>query len=142
MKWIARLCRWMLAVVFLMAAIPKIADPHGFALVVFRYQMLPYSLINIFALFLPWVELLAALSLLIAPRLRDAALFLIGGMLIVFTIAIGFNLYRGVDMACGCFSVNPEAAHMGWLNFARNILLLAATALAFWPEWRKTTTPS
>ena len=131
-KWIALLCRWALAAVFIAAALPKILSPHDFALVVFRYQMLPYPLVNLFALWLPWIELFAAIALLIAPRLRDAALFLIGGMLVVFTVAIGFNLYRGVDMACGCFSVNPTAHHMGALNLARNIGLLLLTAVATW----------
>ena len=123
---IALVLRWALAAVFFAAALAKIASPHDFAVAVFRYQMLPYALVNVVALFLPWMELLCAVALVAAPRFRDAALTMILGMLLVFTAAIAFNLYRGIDTACGCFTVKPGARHMGWWNLGRNALLLLA----------------
>ncbi len=136
-KWTPLLCRWGLAIVFLAAAIPKIRDPHDFALAVFRYQMLPYELVNLVALFLPWLEALTAIALLAAPRWRDAASAILLGMLAVFTVAIVAALVRGIDIACGCFSVNPDAEKAGWLNVARNIALMVMALVAWLDAARK-----
>jgi hypothetical protein len=104
--------------------------PADFAVAVFRYQMLPYAWVNAAALFLPWLELLCAVALIAAPRFRDAALTMILGLLLVFTAAIAINLYRGIDTACGCFTVKPGARHMGWWNLGRNAVLILAGLLA------------
>lgn len=127
---IERAARWTLAAVFFAAAVPKILSPHDFAVAVFRYQMLPYPLVNLAALFLPWLELVCAAALVAAPRWREAARLILLGLLVVFTAAIAFNLYRGIDIACGCFTVKPGARHMGWWNLGRNALLIAAAVFA------------
>ena len=129
MIWLVWLCRLALAAVFIIAGVPKILEPHEFAVAVFRYQMAPYAVINLVALILPWLELLAGLALLGVPRLRNAANLIITGLLLFFTVAISINLYRGIDIACGCFTVNAEAGHMGWWNILRNVSLLAACAI-------------
>ncbi len=136
MKILPLLARLILAAVFIGAAIPKILDPPGFALAVFRYQILPDSLINLAALFLPWLELVAALALLGVRRLRDSATLIIAGLLAIFTLAIALNLYRGIDVACGCFTVKAGARHMGALNLLRNLGLLVLCALPYIP-WKK-----
>lgn len=123
MRFLVIACRLIVAAVFLAAAVPKILAPHEFALAVFRYQMLPDSLINLMGIYLPWVELAAAIALLV-PKWSDAAAFILLGLLAVFTVAISVNLVRGVDMACGCFSVDPDAERMTWLNVARNVVLM------------------
>ena len=128
-RGITWLCRIILAAVFLAACLPKIAHPHEFALAVYRYQMLPYSLVNLMAILLPWLELIAAIALLV-PRLSDGASVIIGTLLLVFTTAIAINLFRGINMACGCFSVDSDAETIGWWNVARNLALLGVTWLA------------
>jgi uncharacterized membrane protein YphA (DoxX/SURF4 family) len=135
-KWIVWLCRLVLAAVFIGASLPKILQPHEFAVAVFRYQMAPYELVNLVALILPWIELTSGIALLCIPKLRDAANLLITGMLLFFTVAISINLYRGIDIACGCFTVNAEAEHMGWWNIVRNVSLLVACAILWRDSWR------
>ncbi len=119
----------ILALVFLAAAVPKIADPAAFALAIYRYQLAPSAAINALAILFPWTELVAAIALLIGPRLRRGALLVLLILLAVFTAAISINLYRGVDIACGCFSVKASDGHLGALNLARNAALFA---LATW----------
>lgn len=128
--WAARA---IIAAVFLFACLPKIAQPHAFAESVYRYQLLPSSAINAAAVFLPWLELTAAVALLALPRLRRGAVLLLALLLVVFTVAISINLHRGVDIACGCFTVGEGKGHIGWWNLARNIGLLALLVLA-WPR--------
>jgi hypothetical protein len=126
--WVSRL---IVAAVFIIAAAPKILHPHEFAIAVFRYQLAPYWSVNLAAVFFPWIELVTGVALLCAPRLRDAAAVIIFGMLAVFTTAIGIALYRGIDISCGCFSVNPHAGAIGILNILRNLVLMALTVVAF-----------
>jgi hypothetical protein len=132
LRWVVLAATVAVAAVFVRAGLPKIADPAGFALAVYRYQMLPDSWVNLTALYLPWLEVVAAVVLLLIPRLRGAAALLILGLLLLFTTLIAVNLYRGIDVACGCFSVDPEVGHFGWLLIVRNAALMAATALALW----------
>lgn len=120
--------RWGLAAVFLYAALPKIVYPADFAKAVYYYHLLPDGLINLTALFLPWLELLCACALLVAPRWRRAAYLLAAGMLAVFTIGIFINVLRGVDINCGCFSVHDTGGEkIGWRKIAENLVLLAAS---------------
>jgi hypothetical protein len=120
----------VVAAVFLAAGIPKILHPEGFALAIFRYQLVPHGAINLMAVYLPWLEVIAALALLLVPRLRAAAGVVILALLLVFTAAMGINIYRGIDISCGCFSVNPDVSRLSWLNLARNGVLMVLTVFA------------
>lgn len=123
----------LLAIVFTAAAIPKLSDPAGFALAIHRYHLAPDGLINLMAIYLPWLEVIAALALL-WPRTRAAGAWLITLMLILFTVALTSALARGLDVACGCFTTNPEAAHAGVVNVVRNLGLLLAALWLVWPH--------
>lgn len=118
-------CRLLLAAVYLAAAWPKIADPAGFARSIFNYQLLPDALINPLALFLPWLELFAALALLAVTPLRRGALQLIAAMTVVFIGAIASAMARGIDIDCGCFSTTGEGMRTGWLHLVLDFALLA-----------------
>ena len=41
--------------------------------------------------------------------------------LVVFTLAILSALLRGLDITCGCFTQDPEAATIGWFKIAENL---------------------
>lgn len=130
MKRVALLCRLLLAAVFLVAAVPKILAPHEFALAVFRYQLVPYPLVNLMGIYLPWLEFVAGLAIL-TPRFREAAAAILLGLLAIFTTAITINLVRGIDVSCGCFTVDPDAGPLNWWEVVRDVALMAA-ALAAW----------
>ena len=49
--------RILLGLIFLAAALPKIADPPGFAKAIWAYGLFPPWSINPLALLLPWLEL-------------------------------------------------------------------------------------
>lgn len=122
-------CRVLLGVVFLIACVHKILFPAAFALAIYRYQILPDAMVNLSAITLPWIELVVAVAIMFSPRFKDAAAVLIMGLLGVFTVAIVFNLLRGLDVACGCFSTTEDVA--GWDNVVRNLgyMFLAAVVL-------------
>ena len=116
--------RLILGTVFIWAGIPKIADPQAFAEIIGNYQILPSNLANPVAIVLPWVEVLCGVSLVTNRLIRGSALIFVGLMLI-FLLATAFNMARGLDVNCGCFSVAAnEASGSQVVNLLRNVLLL------------------
>jgi uncharacterized membrane protein YphA (DoxX/SURF4 family) len=102
--WLTIRVQLALGAIFVIAAIPKIADPPSFAHMIYNYRLVPASLINLSALVMPWVELLAGLALILGVW-RAAARNLVGILLAIFIIAISINLARGNAIDCGCFNV-------------------------------------
>ncbi len=99
--------RIILGVIFIWAAVGKIGQAGLFADVVDSYWILPYYLVNITAIVLPWIELFCGVFLIIGFRTRGSAL-LAALMLAVFLVALGINVARGVDMDCGCFGLGGD----------------------------------
>jgi hypothetical protein len=126
LEWVACLA---LAGVLIAAALPKISNPDQFALAVYQYQLLPAMLVNLVAVYLPWLEISCAAALVALPAARRGALLIVAGMLVVFTMAIAWVVIRGQAIPCGCFGGDDSAA-AGWWSLARNCGLLALTALA------------
>jgi uncharacterized membrane protein YphA (DoxX/SURF4 family) len=123
------IARLFLVALFLYAGLPKLLTPQDFALVVFRFHLVPDAAINVIALLLPWLEIFGAIALLL-PSWRAAGAALLSFMLLVATTAIIINLVRGLDIDCGCFTLKPGASPIGlWLIF-RNLALLALTLWA------------
>lgn len=102
--WLTVRTQIALGIFFVVAALPKIADPPGFAHMIYNYRLVPGSLVNSMALAMPWLELLLGLALITGIWQRTAA-SLVAALLVVFTVAIGLNLLRGNPIDCGCFDV-------------------------------------
>jgi putative oxidoreductase len=92
----------ILGMIFMMAAIPKIMDPAGFALDISHYDTFPKSTINIIAIILPWIEGLVALSLILSV-LDGGGVILINMLMVSFLVLLGQAWVRGLDIDCGCF---------------------------------------
>ncbi len=105
-RWISILFQIALGVIFLAACYHKIVDPPTFAKQVYEYRITPGGLINLIAIYLPWIELVAGVCLVVGVWTRGAT-GLVGVMLLVFTAALSFNLWRGHPVDCACFSVGP-----------------------------------
>lgn len=124
LTWIARVA---LGAIFIAASWHKLRMPAEFALDIFHYQLAPASLINAAALVLPWIEILTGIALIVAPRLRLGAAIVILGLLVVFTSAIAIDLYRGIDVTCGCFSSGGKGQRIGTTKVFENLgMILAA----------------
>ena len=104
--------RCFLGVVFIVAAIEKIAIPETFAISVEAYKLLPTQLINVFALIIPWMELVCGLFL-VAGVFARASAALLSALLTVFIIALISALLRELKIDCGCFGT-AHATPVGW----------------------------
>lgn len=102
----ARLVRWLLATVLLLASVSKLANPQEFytSLVAYRFP-LTLSMLRLVAMVLPWLELLCGLLLLVGGA-RRAALAWTVVMFAAFVLATGQAWARGLNISCGCFHLD------------------------------------
>jgi putative oxidoreductase len=121
-KYFLFLLRVLLALVFIFAAIEKIAAPASFAVSISNYKLLPTELINIPAVIIPWIELISGLLLLFGISVKENSA-IITSLLIVFTIAVIISLFRGLNIDCGCFGT-AYGEQIGLLKVGENILLI------------------
>ena len=121
---------WAMALVvaatFVVAAWGKIVNPGDFAQDTYRYRMLPLFLLHPFALFMPWLELIGGLALLLPPLRRGAAL-LVGLMNVMFITALITALARSLNIECGCFGGEGHGVDLGLIF--RDFLMLIACVL-------------
>lgn len=131
-EWVLRL---IVAGVFLYAGGIKAWDMQQFALDVQNYQLTSWTGSILVAIYLPWLEIFAALALLVR-RLYAGALMAILGMTLVFLGAIGSAWARGLDISCGCFGKTVKQVSYPEM-IGRDIALLAAVAALIWLEIRR-----
>jgi uncharacterized membrane protein YphA (DoxX/SURF4 family) len=142
-RWLQLACRVVLGVLFVYSGLIKIADPPGFAQMIWNYRILPAALVSPAALVLPWLEVVAG-ALLVAGLWRRSAALILGLLLAVFAAGIALNLYRGNPIDCGCFSTaaaaskTPAELLAGMrLDILRDLGMLALAAFIFLQPPRK-----
>ena len=140
--WLTIRVQLALGAIFVIAAIPKIADPPSFAHMIYNYRLVPASLINVSALVMPWVELLAGLALILGVW-KAAARNVIGILLAIFIIAISINLFRDNAIDCGCFNVadrgktHEQRIFDMKVDVARDLGMLLMVAQLWWAGKRE-----
>ncbi len=133
LDWILRLA---IALPFLIAGVLKIKDPAAFAQAIANYRILPHELVHLLAIFLPWLEVVAAALVLAGVWLR-AGTWWIAAMTTVFIVAIASAVHRDLNIECGCFGTAGGRA-AGLRTIAMDFGILAC---AGWLLWRTRHTP-
>jgi uncharacterized membrane protein YphA (DoxX/SURF4 family) len=139
--WLTVRVQIALGLFFVVAALPKLVDPPSFAHMIYNYRLVPGSLVNLFALAMPWVELLAGLALILGIWTRASA-GLVAALLLVFVAAISMNLARGNAIDCGCFDVSAAnrtpAERLADMRLVvlRDVGMLAMAAQVLWAKGR------
>jgi cobalt-zinc-cadmium efflux system protein len=130
--WLGLVARIIVGGIFIYASWDKLLHPDGFARIVFNYHLVPSPLINVMAIALPWIEMVAGVCLVIGVWPRSAGL-LLAALTVVFIIALSINWFRGVSIECGCFTVSSDAKSVISTLIARDVglLLLAIQATFF-----------
>ena len=134
--WVLLLMRFFLGGFYLVAGAVKIPDPGRFAEAVDNYRILPHELINLAAIILPWVEVVAGLFLILGVWLKASA-WLINAMTVLFIVAIGSAVARGLSIECGCFGT-VGGREVGLKAIAEDVFLLAC---GLWILWSKRSQP-
>lgn len=126
-KYFTIFVRIVLGSIFLLSSIPKIADPAAFAVIVGNYQLFSPQLVTVAAMLVPWIEAVCGLALVIG-RFEKGAALLVSLMMLVFIGLLLYNSSRGLNIACGCFSLAAKEPSSIALNTFRNLLILGAGA--------------
>ena len=127
--WAGFAARLAVGGVFVYASIGKIAHPDEFARAIYAYRILHMDLVNLAAIWLPWVEILAG-ALLIVGVMRRSAAAVTTGLTALFIGAAWLGLMRGLDVDCGCFLGTVIDGRLGWSLVARDAVLLGLSAYA------------
>jgi hypothetical protein len=137
---IMRLLSVALAIIFIYAAVPKILEVNEFARAIRNYHMLPTWSLNLLALWLPWMELIAGGCMIFRVWERGGNILILG-MLIVFTAGIISAVARGLDIDCGCFGRTASqlalAHRVGIQKIAENLGMVIISVLLLLPPLQK-----
>ncbi len=126
--------RLLLAGVFLWSGVSKAFSPVLFSETIGAYGLLPESLDQAAAIFLIVAEIVVAAGLLLDR------LWALNGttiLMLLFIGVLGYGIYLGLDIDCGCFGPeDPEAAVFHNLRsaFYRDLLLMVIVAYQY--LWR------
>jgi putative oxidoreductase len=124
---VVRTAQWGMGLLLAWAALAKLGDIPGFARDIHHFRLVPLAGENLLAIVLPWIELVAALSLLLGIRARAGAV-VAAGIMGVVTVAVALALARGLNIECGCFG-SAGASRVGVPKLVENLGILALAAL-------------
>ena len=131
---IVRLIRALLVgAVFVYAGVLKARDPLRFASDISNYAMISWPLGVRVAFYLPWLEIICGLALIL-QRFFAGAIVLTALMVVVFVGATIWARAHGIDVACGCFGTVSSNLTLTW-HLILNGALLAALGVLWW--WRE-----
>jgi peroxiredoxin len=118
-----------LVAVFAVAGFAKLADRPGTqkALVDFG---LPLRFARPIATLLPFAEFAAALLLMFRQTAWRGSLAA-SALLLIFTVAISYNLWQGRRPDCNCFG-QLHSTPIGWSTLARNGVLMLLAGVILW----------
>jgi putative oxidoreductase len=123
--------RIVLGTIFIVASIEKLERPWDFGRAIYAYQLLtgPLAyLISPVAIIMPALEFVTGFFLIINRLVRPSALLILA-MNIVFMVAIGSVMVRGMNIDCGCgldtgFIAAIAGTQAGWGAMTRDIVIL------------------
>jgi uncharacterized membrane protein YphA (DoxX/SURF4 family) len=135
------LARWGLAGLFIVSGLSKLAAPTQFAVLIEAFGLLPEILVLPIAVILPALEVAAGVCLIFNIR---GSLTAIALMMILFMAVLGYGIWLGLDVDCGCFGPeDPEARAFHGLRPAlyRDMALLVVVAGLYYGRYRRAPRP-
>jgi len=122
-KYLEIIIRTVLGFIFLYASLDKIIYPQKFAEVIYNYRLMPIELLNICAIIVPWIEAFIGVSLLIGFRV-DVSAFMLSVITFFFILMIISAIVRGLNIECGCFSLDAEGSLVSWKRVIEDVFIL------------------
>jgi len=126
---ISMFIRIVLSFLFIFAGATKAYDPSEFAREIARYQLVPWTVSVLGAIYLPWLEMLTGILLLL-KRFERGALLIVTVLLLVFSGALASAMVRGLNIDCGCFG-RAFAATGTLTPLIRNLVLLTCASVVW-----------
>ncbi|MCB0752944.1 MAG: DoxX family membrane protein, partial [Ignavibacteriae bacterium] len=127
-NYLIALTRIYLALVFIVSGLDKINNLDAFAISIENYRLFPTQIINIFAITIPWIELISGAFLLLGIYIKENSI-IIASLLVVFTTAVIIAVARGLDIDCGCQGTF-DGQKVGLLKIIENVSLFIVAYLS------------
>jgi uncharacterized membrane protein YphA (DoxX/SURF4 family) len=134
-SWVALALALLIGGAFIYAGALKVWDPVKFADDISNFRILPWALGVRLAFYLPWLEILCGVALIIG-WMRSGALAILTGLMVVFIGATISAKARGIDLDCGCFGAATSGLTFAWHMVIDFALLAALVALWILPVRR------
>jgi uncharacterized membrane protein YphA (DoxX/SURF4 family) len=132
--WMYKIGRWILGIIFFYSGGAKLIDPQSFAVIIDAFGLIPEVLIAPIALGIPALEILVAFGLLFDIR---GALAVTTVLIVLFMAILGYAIYMGLDIDCGCFGPDdPEADAFHGLRLALCRDAVIMIGIIFLYVWR------
>lgn len=103
--------RLIIGGIFLTAGLAKISDPVSFLITLRKFDLLPDTSARFFAVYLPWLEFVLGLFIILGLMHRAGSLIL-AFLNAVFGIAILSVILRGMEIDCGCFGLLGDVLNL------------------------------
>jgi putative oxidoreductase len=114
-SYLILIARLVIGVVFIMFGIDKISAPKDFAMSIMKYEMMPVTFVNIFALALAWIEVVVGICMVLGVRIKANALVMMA-LNMMFISAISYALLAGLNINCGCSANSKPISAMKLLE--------------------------
>lgn len=96
------ICAAITAFAFARSAFVHIANPYQFLRSIDGYRLLPMTITPYLAYTIPVLQMFLSLGLMFGELKRYAIAS--ASLLLLFSVAQGSAIFRGIDLSCGCFS--------------------------------------
>ena len=98
-----------------------------------NYQLVKAPWDAVAAYTVPWLELVAGLCLMLGI-LRRGAILTVAGLVVVFSISVGWAWHKGLDISCGCHG--GDAPIQYWHKAAEFLGYFVVLGWLWWVESR------
>ena len=115
--------------------------PEALALIIHDYGLLPQAWGMPVAVVLPVLEVVAAVGLIFDVR---GSLSLITGLLVLFAGLLGYGIFLGLDIDCGCFGpgdLEGEVYHDLRPALYRDLAMIAGAVFVYYWRFRGAADP-
>jgi len=132
----------LLGAILCVASWHKVQDPLDFAKILYNYRLFPAWSIHALAIYVPWIEMVTGMALVLGVFRRGAAL-MSTLFFVSFILVLGINLARDCPTICGCFNTHADGSSMTdaekFWEMKKEILLdVCLLALSLWALWGAT----
>src|SRR5437764_8350651 len=124
MQFVWRSLAFIIGAIFIYAGAIKALDPIQFANDIDNYKILPWTIGVGLAFYLPWLEILCGLALILR-RLYLGGLSILTALVAVFLVTTIAAKVRGLDITCGCFGHVSQNCNFSQ-HLALDLAILAA----------------
>ena len=126
-RYLWRVVAIIIGGLFIYAGVVKAIDPAELARDIDNYKMLPWQASVWVGLYLPWLEILCGLALVVRVLYRGSV-FVLTALMALFIVITIIARMRGLDISCGCFGHASKYLTFAW-HLTLDFLLLGGLVL-------------